>query len=125
QPSLSQQVQALERDLGAELLERTSRGVRLTTAGRELLPEARAMLAAAGRARLAVRQTAALEGGELEIATVRSLAVGVLPGLIGAFRSRHPGVRIWLREFAHRDQLNDAVMAGMSDIAVGPRPADW
>jgi DNA-binding transcriptional LysR family regulator len=125
QPSLSQQVQALERDLGASLLERTSKGVRLTTAGREFLPEARAMLAAAQRARLAVRKTEALEGGELEIATVRSLAVGVLPGLIGEFRSQHPGVRIWLREFAHRDHLNDAVMAGVSDIAVGPRPGAW
>jgi DNA-binding transcriptional LysR family regulator len=125
QPSLSQQVQALERDVGASLLERTSRGVRLTTAGREFLPEARAMLAAAQRGRLAVRQTEALEGGELEIATVRSLAVGVLPALIGEFRSRHPGVRIWLKEFAHRDHLNDAVLAGLSDIAVGPRPGAW
>jgi DNA-binding transcriptional LysR family regulator len=125
QPSLSQQIQALERDLRASLLERTSRGARLTPEGREFLPEARAMLAAAQRARLAVRRSAELETGELEIATVRSLAVGVLPGLIGEFRSRHPGVRIWLREFAHRDDLNGAVMAGLSDIAVGPRPASW
>jgi DNA-binding transcriptional LysR family regulator len=125
QPSLSQQLQALERDLGADLPERTPRGVRLTPEGREFLPEARAMLAAAERGRLAVRQTAGLEAGELEIATVRSLAVGVLPGLIGEFRSRHPGVRIWLREFIHRDELNDAVMAGLSDLAVGPRPTSW
>jgi DNA-binding transcriptional LysR family regulator len=125
QPSLSQQIQALERDVGADLLERTPRGIRLTPEGREFLPEARAMLAAAERARLAVRRTAGLEAGELEIATVRSLAVGVLPGLIGAFRSRHPGVRIWLREFVHRDELNDAVMAGLSDLAVGPRPTSW
>ena len=125
QPSLSQQVQALERDVGANLLERTSRGVRLTTAGREFLPEARAMLGASVRARLAVRQTEGLEGGELELATVRSLAVGVLPELIGEFRSRHPGVRIWLREFAHRDELNDSVLAGISDVAFGPRPTAW
>ena len=125
QPSLSQQVQALERDIGAALLERTSRGVRLTAAGREVLPEARAMLAAAQRARLAARQTETLQGGELEIATVRSLAVGVLPPLIGEFRTRHRGVRIWLREFAHREHLNDAVLAGVSDIAVGPRPSSW
>src|SRR5579862_2475833 len=125
QPSLSQQVRALERDLGANLLERTSRGARLTTAGREFLPEARAMLTASQRARLAVRQTEEVEGGELQIATVRSLAVGVLPPLIGEFRRRHPGVRIWLRELAHRDDLNDAVVAGLSDIAVGPRPRVW
>jgi DNA-binding transcriptional LysR family regulator len=125
QPSLSQQVHALERDIGASLLERTARGVRLTAAGREVLPEARAMLAASQRARLAARQTETLAGGELEIATVRSLAVGVLPPLIGEFRSRHPRLRIWLREFAHRDHLNDAVLAGLSDIAIGPRPPSW
>jgi DNA-binding transcriptional LysR family regulator len=125
QPSLSQQVQALERDLGASLLERTSRGLRLTTAGREFLPEARAMVTASQRARLAVRQTEALQGGELTIATVRSLAVGVLPQLIGAFRAQHPRVRIWLHEFAHRDTLNDSVLAGLSDLAVGPRPSTW
>jgi DNA-binding transcriptional LysR family regulator len=83
------------------------------------------MLAAAHRGRLAVRQTEALEGGELEIATVMSLAVGVLPQLIGDFRNEHPGVRIWLREFAHRDRLNNAVLSGLSDIAVGPRPRSW
>ena len=125
QPSLSQQVQALERDVGAQLLERTSRGARLTAAGREFLPEARAMMAAARRARLAVRQIDALEGGELEVATVRSLAVGVLPELIGAFRRRHPGVRIWLHEFVHRDELAEAVLAGTSDIAIAPRPRSW
>jgi DNA-binding transcriptional LysR family regulator len=125
QPSLSQQVQALERDIGASLLERTARGVCLTAAGREFLPEGRAMLAASHRARLAVRQTESLEGGELEIATVRSLAVGVLPQLIGEFRRRHPGVRIWMREFAHRDRLNAALLAGQSDIAIGPRPSVW
>ena len=125
QPSLSQQVRALERDLGTSLLERIPRGARLTAAGREFLPEARAMLAASQRGRLAVRQINALEGGELEIATVRSLAVGVLPTVIGEFRQRHPGVRIWLREFEHRERMNEAVRAGLSDIAVGPRPGDW
>lgn len=125
QPSLSQQVRALERDVGATLLERTARGARLTGAGREFLPEARAMLAASLRGRLAVRQLHALQGGELEIATVRSLAVGVLPAVIAEFRARHPGVRIWLREFAHRERMNEAVLAGLSDIAVGPRPPEW
>jgi DNA-binding transcriptional LysR family regulator len=45
--------------------------------------------------------------------------------LIGSFRGRHPGVSIWLREFEHRDRLNEAVLAGLSDIAVGPRPVAW
>jgi DNA-binding transcriptional LysR family regulator len=125
QPSLSQQLRALERDVGAKLLERTSRGVRLTATGREFLPEARALLAASLRARSAVSRTEVLEAGELEVATVRSLSVGVLPPLIGEFRHRHPGVRIWLKEFVHRDELCSALLAGNSDIAIAPRPRTW
>ncbi len=51
QPAVSQQVRRLERELGAPLFDRSSRSVSLTAAGRALLPEARAVLAAADRAR--------------------------------------------------------------------------
>jgi len=73
----------------------------------------------------ASRKPAGLKAGNMEMAPFRSLPVGVLPGLIGEVRPPHPGRRIWLREFVHRDELNDAVMAGLSDLAVGPRPTSW
>jgi DNA-binding MarR family transcriptional regulator len=54
QPAVSQQVARLERELGVSLFDRSARTVRLTAAGSRLLPEARAVLTAADRARLAV-----------------------------------------------------------------------
>ncbi|MFK0046298.1 LysR family transcriptional regulator [Streptomyces sp. NPDC090741] len=63
QSAVSQQVQRLERELGADLFDRSPRHVRLTGAGERLLPEARAVLAAAERARAAVREQVGLRLG--------------------------------------------------------------
>lgn len=59
QPSLSQQIRVLERGLGVELLERGRDGVRLTAAGRELLPRARDLITAAEEAITATRRAGA------------------------------------------------------------------
>jgi DNA-binding transcriptional LysR family regulator len=98
QQSLSQQVRTLEAQLGAPLLERTSRGVRLTAVGTVLLREARAVLARADRAAAAVRRAAAGEEGELRVGFLSSVANYMMPPVIRAFRERHPGVTLQTRE---------------------------
>jgi DNA-binding transcriptional LysR family regulator len=125
QPSLSQQIKSLERELGGPLLERLPTGVRLTAAGKAFLPEARAAVAHADRARRNARSAMGLEAGELEVATVTSVAFGVLPAAFERWRERYPGTTITLREYAHRRALDDAVRLGVGDIAVGPRPPHW
>jgi DNA-binding transcriptional LysR family regulator len=122
QPSLSQHVRALELELGGAVLERLPRGVALTAAGRSLLPEARAALRAVERGRHAARAALALEAGELEIATVLSMAVGLLPRYIRLWLQRHPQVGIRLHEFRHRSLLEQAVEQGVADFAIGPLP---
>ncbi|MFI9274399.1 LysR substrate-binding domain-containing protein [Kitasatospora sp. NPDC052896] len=125
QPALSHQIRALESSLGGPLLERLPRAVRPTPMGRAVLPHARAALAEAERLRGAARRAAGLEGGELEVATVYSVSLGILPPVLRAWRRRHPGVRIRLREYPHADQLRAAMAAGEADLAVGPSPAGW
>jgi len=122
QPSLSQHIKTLESELEGAVLDRLPRGVSLTPAGRALLPEARLAVRALERGRQGARSALALELGELEIATVLSMAVGVLPRHIGVWHRRHPNVAIWLHEFRHRNLLEDAVEQGVADFAVGPRP---
>ncbi len=125
QPSLSQQIRLLEAELGGQLLERLPRGVRLTAAGRALFPEAQAAVRAAERAGAAARMALGLEAGELEVATLLSMAVGILPHAIARWIERHPGIAIRMREYTHRNLLEEDVRSGVGDIAIGPVPEHW
>ncbi|MGV9562220.1 LysR substrate-binding domain-containing protein [Streptomyces sp. NPDC003480] len=90
QSAVSQQIRRLERELGAELFDRSPRHVRLTAAGERLLPEARAVLAAADRARAAV-----LPPAELRLGTSTGLGAH-LDRVLAAFARRRPGVPVEL-----------------------------
>ncbi|MEV4834149.1 LysR family transcriptional regulator [Nonomuraea sp. NPDC049486] len=125
QPALSHQVQALERAIGAALLERSPRGVTLTPAGRAMLPHARAALADAAGAVSAVRRAAGLSAGELRLAAVYSVSLGVLPAALRVWSRRHPGVDVRLFEHRHADELAQAMAGGQADLAIGPRPHGW
>jgi DNA-binding transcriptional LysR family regulator len=125
QPSLSQQIAALERELGGLLLERLPRGVRLTAAGQSLLPEARATIRHAVRGRRVVRSALELEAGQLEVVVAASTAAGVLPTVLRAWQQSHPRVEISLLEFPHRRAVDEAARDGAGDIAVGALPASW
>ena len=122
QPSLSQHIRALEAEVSGPIFNRLPRGVSLTPAGRTLLPDARTAVRAVERALRAARSTLAVEGGELEIATVLSMAVGLLPRYIRIWHERYPDVGIRLHEFRHRSLLEDAIEQGVADFAIGPLP---
>jgi DNA-binding transcriptional LysR family regulator len=125
QPSLSQQIRALESDLGGPLIERLSRGIRLTAGGKALLPEAQAAVRAAERAVSAARTALGLEAGEIEVATLLSMAVGILPHAAAVWLERHPEIGIRMREYTHHTLLGEGVRNGVGDIAIGPMPAAW
>ncbi|MGI5273099.1 LysR substrate-binding domain-containing protein [Nonomuraea sp. CA-218870] len=125
QPALSHQVQALERAVGAPLLERSPRGVHLTPAGRAMLPHARAALAQTADVVSAVRQATGLMAGELRLATVYSVSLGLLPEALRLWSRHHPGVDIRLYEHRHADELAQAMAGGQADLAIGPRPDAW
>jgi DNA-binding transcriptional LysR family regulator len=125
QPSLSQQVRALERELGGELLERMPNGVQLTAAGRAFLPDARSAASHAARAAEAARSTLGVPGRQLEIGTVTSLAVGLLPAALARWHRRHAETAVFLHEFPHRRELHESVRGGLGDLGLGPRPVNW
>jgi len=104
QPPLSQQIMALEGELGVQLLERTSRSVALTEAGRLFLREARATLAQADRAITVARRAARGELGELTIGFNASAPfVPVVARAIHDFRIAWPDVHLTLSELAEHE----------------------
>ncbi len=121
QPPLSRAIRALETELGVPLFERSQRRVALTDAGRVLLPDARQVLAAAGRLAGSARSAAAGDQGELALAFVSIVDYSFLPDLLRRFTGRFPGVRVNLREATTDVQIAD-LRAGRSDagILLGP-----
>jgi DNA-binding transcriptional LysR family regulator len=105
QPPLSQQIRALEDDVGVQLLVRDRRGVSLTTAGRAFLAEAYNVLGAAEHAVATARQVARGDMGDLSIGFVGSTMYGLVPELLRAFGEEHPAVRVRLREMASAAQM--------------------
>jgi DNA-binding transcriptional LysR family regulator len=117
QPSLSQQIKALETDLGALLLHRTRGKVGLTAAGETLLPVARRMLADAETARREIRELAALGRGRVRLGATPSLCTGLLPAVLADYRRRYPRVDIVVHEGGSRD-LQDELIHGALDLAL-------
>lgn len=125
QPALSHQIKALESSVGGELLERLPHTVRPTPMGRAFLPHAIAAVRAAEEARRTARSVAELEGGDLRIATLHSLALGVVPAAIRAWRLGNPDVSFELFEYVNIEQLTAQMRLGVADVAVGPPPRGW
>ncbi|MBI3712072.1 MAG: LysR family transcriptional regulator [Burkholderiales bacterium] len=116
QPPLSQAIQGLETQLGAQLFTRTTRHIALSAAGRALLPEAKRLLAQA-QALPELTQAAALgKTGELALAFISVADYNVLPPALRYFTSTYPHVNIHLRE-ATSDQQYD--LLAQSDIDLG------
>ncbi len=119
QPGVSAQIRRLERELGQDLLDRSGRKVRLTEAGAEVLPYARAALAAVAGARLAVDELVGLTRGRVAIALVTSVPTEELdlPAVLAGFHADHPAVDISL-VVANTDEMVEALQAGRIDIAI-------
>jgi DNA-binding transcriptional LysR family regulator len=117
QPSLSQQVRALERELGAPLLYRTRGNVPLTDAGEALLPVARRMLADADSARRRIREVLNLARGRVRLGATPSLCTGLLPTVLAGFRQEHPGIELIVHEGGSRD-LQQQLSEGAMDFAL-------
>jgi DNA-binding transcriptional LysR family regulator len=117
QPPLSQQILALERELGVSLFRRTGHGVTLTEAGDALLADARRLLDDAHQAVLNTQRAGRGETGSLNLGFTASSAFNpAVPALIRAFRNAYPGVGLMLTE-GNTTQLLASLMEGRLDVA--------
>lgn len=117
QPSLSQQIKALERELGAELFHRARGHITLTDAGETLLPFARRIIADADTARREVQEVAGLRRGRLRLGAPPSLCASVVPDVLRDFHDRYPGVDLQVHEGGSQDLVR-VLAAGELDLAL-------
>jgi DNA-binding transcriptional LysR family regulator len=122
QPSLSQAVKALEAELGVPLFDRLGRTVRLTAAGRALLPAARQALHDVEIAREAVDAVRGVERGRLDLVSIPTLGVSPVADYIGAFRRAHPDVTVRLVEPDAVDAVAGSIAGGESEIGFTELP---
>jgi LysR family transcriptional regulator, transcription activator of glutamate synthase operon len=117
QPALSRQIRNLETELGVRLFDRVGRGVRLTAAGRSILPHVDRVLAEINGIRSDVRMLSNLEGGTVALGFLHSIGAHLLPSVLAAFRAAHPHVGFTLHE-GSRSELEEHVRRGELDLAI-------
>ncbi|WP_369382810.1 LysR family transcriptional regulator [Streptomyces sp. cg36] len=124
EPTLSQQLKTLERSVGAQLLIRGADGVRPTPAGAAFLPYGRAALRSSAEACAAARSADGQRQVPVRLDTLPSLLPGLLPALAHWSRA-WPEVCLAVSVQSSREVLQERVVAGAADMAIGPRPMDW
>lgn len=119
QSAVSAGVRNLEKELAAMLFERSTHSVRLTDAGRALLPEARATLAAAQAARDAVDEVRGALRGTVVLGTMQAQGMRAidLAGVLTAFRAEHPAIEVNLRHSGGSSEMAREVRDGRLDLA--------
>jgi DNA-binding transcriptional LysR family regulator len=115
QPSLSQQIRALEYELKMTLFERTHRYVALTEEGRLLLPEAREIVQRVD-ALSTLRIASSDPRGPLRIASITASTIGILPKVLARYRARYPDVDVSVETWALEDDIR-ALIERRVDVA--------
>lgn len=116
QPSLSQAIRGLERELDVTLFDRVDRQMVPTPAGEELAVRARRAITQAQRAKDRVAAVRALEAGRLTIAAVSALSLDRIPGHIATFRRERPGVMVVITNPGSSEDVVNAVRRGSAEL---------
>jgi DNA-binding transcriptional LysR family regulator len=115
QSAVSQQIAALERELGGSLFDRSRRRVRLTPAGAALLNRVDALLGDFAEARRAVAAARGAVEGEFRVAASRTIGTYILPGLLASLGRRHPALRLEIT-IENSERVVQTLLAGHADI---------
>ena len=118
QPALSNQIQALERELGVILVARTNRTSGLTDAGKALVARAERVLFEIENATNEMAAHAGVRSGVVRVGcALQTLVEGRLPKLLASFHARNPGIRIHFRE-VHTRQVLERLQRGEVDLGL-------
>lgn len=122
QSAVSHAISSLETYLGVVLFTRGRHGARLTPVGARVLPHARVIATHTDSILKEAHLTRGLEGGEVRIATFRSIATHVLPNKLAQFHRRFPGIRLNLAEYDNYHRVEQMLREGQTDIGITLMP---
>jgi len=117
-PALSRRIERLEERVGARLLERTSRSVRLSVVGEAFVERVRSVLEDLDDAILGVNELSSGHSGRLTVAAVPSAACGFVPQALSRLTQRYPAVRVRLLDGSLQATAL-AVLGGQADVGIG------
>jgi DNA-binding transcriptional LysR family regulator len=116
QPALSQQIRRLELEIGAPLVERTTRRVAMTEAGEVLVARARRVLAEIEAANSELQLLKGLLSGRVTVGAMHTMGPIDVSLVLARFRERHPGVELTVREQAS-EELAELLRVDELDLA--------
>lgn len=122
QPSMSQAIRSLERELGAELFDRSGPSLTLTDAGRVFEVAARRVMRDVELAQGRVAAVRELRAGRLQISAVADVTLHPLPEFVRAFRAQHPGVEVHITDPGQAGGVVAAVRQGHADLGLTTLP---
>jgi LysR family transcriptional regulator, transcriptional activator of the cysJI operon len=122
QPAITQQIKALEEDLGVQLFDRTGTRVELTAAGLLLLRYVRQIDKLLGRAEQEIAALQGKQGGELRIGASTTISQYLLPRMLRQFRKEHPEIRLAVRS-GNTEHIVDALIEQTVSLGLIEGPA--
>src|SRR5581483_234906 len=117
QPSLTNAIHKLERELGVELFIRTTRRVRLTPAGEDFVQAAQQILNLVETAQMEMHEFSGLKRGRVLLGTIPTVGAFSLPPLLAEFRQRFPGIELAIQEEGS-DVLLQLLLEEAIDLAI-------
>lgn len=118
QSAISHSIASLEDELGVVLLSRGRHGATLTPVGERVLGHAQEMLQLLEVIGKEANLSKGLQGGEVRIASFRSAATHVLPGVIAQFRKCFPAINVTIMEYRAEDSVEQVLREGRVDIGL-------
>lgn len=118
QSAVSHAIATLEQELGVVLLSRGRHGATLTPVGERILQRAQAMLCLLDEMGREANLAKGLKGGEVRIASFRSVATHILPGVMAQFQHRFPGISVTLNELRGCVYAEQELREGRADIGI-------
>jgi LysR family transcriptional regulator, transcription activator of glutamate synthase operon len=116
QPALSQQIRRLEQEVGLALVERTTRRVTVTEAGRTLVARARRILSEVDAANAEMQALAGVRAGHVSVGTMHTMGPVDVSLALAVFHERHPGVELTVREQSS-EELAEMLRDDVLDLA--------